>query len=114
MQVLFLKKNDVHFLRGGAFKPLTFPYRSKQYFETREKGINWFSNLRNKIKIPDGWSWLTVPINKEHKFLPNKLVEINNKENWKEMHWKKIINCQIVTKVILFIPMKHNLYQLKL
>ena len=48
----FLKKNDVHFLRGGAFKPLTFPYRSKQYFETREKGINWFSNLRNKIKIP--------------------------------------------------------------
>ena len=48
-----------------------------------------FTN-RNKIKIPDGWSWLTVPINKEHKFLPNKLVEINNKENWKEMHWKKI------------------------
>ena len=38
-----------------------------------------FTN-RNKIKIPDGWSWLTVPINKEHKFLPNKLVEINNKE----------------------------------
>ena len=48
-----------------------------------------FTN-RNKIKIPDGWSWLTVPINKEHKFLPNKLVEINNMENWKEMHWKKI------------------------
>ena len=48
-----------------------------------------FTN-RNKIKIPDGWSWLTVPINKEHKFLPNKLGEINNKENWKEMHWKKI------------------------
>ena len=48
-----------------------------------------FTN-RNKIKIPDGWAWLTVPINKEHKFLPNKLVEINKKENRKEMHWKKI------------------------
>ena len=56
-----------------------------------------FTN-RNKIKIPDGWSWLTVPINKEHKFLPNKLVEINNKENWKEMHWKKITRSYINSK----------------
>ena len=29
------------FLRGGAFKPLTFPYRSEKYTETREEGIKW-------------------------------------------------------------------------
>ena len=37
-----IKKNKCHFLRGGAFKPLTFPYRSKKYNETREMGI-WIS-----------------------------------------------------------------------
>ena len=26
-----VKKIGAHFLRGGAFKPLTFPYRSKKY-----------------------------------------------------------------------------------
>lgn len=53
-----------------------------------------FTN-RNKMKIPDGWSWLTIPINKEHKFFPNRLVEINNKENWKHIHWKKITRSYI-------------------
>ena len=31
-----VKKSGAHFLRGGAFKPLTFPYRSEKYNETRE------------------------------------------------------------------------------
>jgi len=48
----FIKKSGCHFLRGGAFKPLTFPYRSKQYFETREEGIKWLSEVRNKINLP--------------------------------------------------------------
>ena len=34
-----VKKAGAHFLRGGAFKPLSFPYRSKNYNETREQGI---------------------------------------------------------------------------
>jgi len=38
----------------------------------------------------NGWTWLTVPINKDHKFLSNMLVEINNDLPWKEYHWKKI------------------------
>ena len=29
-----IKKIGAHFMRGGAFKPLTFPYRSKKYNET--------------------------------------------------------------------------------
>ena len=48
----FIKKSGSHFLRGGAFKPLTFPYRSKQYFETREEGIKWLAEVRNKINLP--------------------------------------------------------------
>ena len=49
-----------------------------------------FTN-RNKIISTYGWTWITVPINKEHKFLPNRLVEINNDSSWKEIHAKKIL-----------------------
>ena len=38
---LQVKKAGAHFLRGGAFKPLSFPYRSEKYTETREDGIKW-------------------------------------------------------------------------
>lgn len=48
----FIKRSGAHFLRAGAFKPLTFPYRSKQYFETKEKGIKWLAEVRNKINLP--------------------------------------------------------------
>jgi len=48
-----------------------------------------FTN-RNRIIVPRGWIWITVPIKKEHKFLPNRLVEINNKISWRENHWEKI------------------------
>ena len=47
-----VKKIGAHFLRGGAFKPLTFPYRSKKFNETREKGIEWLRIAKNEIKIP--------------------------------------------------------------
>lgn len=47
-----VKKAGAHFLRGGAFKPLTFPYRSEKYNETREKGIEWLVEVREKIGIP--------------------------------------------------------------
>ena len=30
-----VKKMGAHFLRGGAFKPLSFPYRSKKYNDIR-------------------------------------------------------------------------------
>lgn len=48
-----------------------------------------FTN-RNKIKVPNDWIWLSIPINKNHKFSLNKDVEINNEENWQENHLKKI------------------------
>ena len=47
-----IKNIGAHFLRGGAFKPLTFPYRSKKFNETREKGIEWLKIAKNEFKIP--------------------------------------------------------------
>ena len=34
-----LKKNNLKIIRGHAFKPLTFPYRSKKYLETKYSGL---------------------------------------------------------------------------
>lgn len=47
-----VKKIGASFLRGGAFKPLTFPYRSKKYNETREDGIRWLGEAKRAYKIP--------------------------------------------------------------
>tara|TARA_X000001036_G_C20552232_1_gene754867 strand:- start:133 stop:1032 length:900 start_codon:yes stop_codon:yes gene_type:complete len=47
-----VKKAGAHFLRGGAFKPLTFPYRSSKYYETREDGIKWLKKARDEFEIP--------------------------------------------------------------
>ena len=47
-----VKVSGAHFLRGGAFKPLTFPYRSPKYTETREQGIEWLNIAKQKAGIP--------------------------------------------------------------
>jgi hypothetical protein len=49
-----------------------------------------FTN-RNRILDAHGPIWLSVPIIKSQKFLPNRLVEINNEIPWREDHWKKIL-----------------------
>ena len=59
-----IKKSGAHFLRGGAFKPLTFPYRGKKYTETREKGIDWLAKAKNTVGIP------IITEVMEEKFLP--------------------------------------------
>jgi hypothetical protein len=48
-----------------------------------------FTN-RNRILVPQGPIWLTVPIEKEDKFVPNSSVKINNSIRWRDDHWKKI------------------------
>ena len=49
---LNVKKSGAHFLRGGAFKPLTFPYRSKKYTETRLDGLRWLKKAKQEHNIP--------------------------------------------------------------
>ena len=46
-----VKKAGAHFLRGGAFKPLSFPYRSSKYTETRENGIKWLGIAKKETGI---------------------------------------------------------------
>ena len=45
----FLKKCGVKILRGHAYKPLTFPYRSKQYKETMTDGMNWLDEVKKHL-----------------------------------------------------------------
>lgn len=48
-----------------------------------------FTN-RNRVLSPNGPVWLSVPINKAHKFSPNSVVEINNSVPWQSEHWRGI------------------------
>ncbi len=43
---IFLKKLGVKILRGHAYKPLTFPYRSKKYAETMSNGMDWVDEVK--------------------------------------------------------------------
>lgn len=47
-----VKKAGAHFLRGGAFKPLSFPYRSEKYFELREEGLRYLEDARAATGLP--------------------------------------------------------------
>ena len=47
-----IKKSGGHFLRGGAFKPLTFPYRSPKFFEPREDGLKWLQIAKQETGLP--------------------------------------------------------------
>lgn len=44
---------------------------------------------RNKIKMPNNWSWLSVPIIKRFGQKINE-VRINNTLDWRSNHWKSI------------------------
>jgi len=47
-----IKERGAHFLRAGAFKPLSFPYRSEKFFELREKGIEFLAKAKEKTGLP--------------------------------------------------------------
>ena len=47
-----VKKAGAHILRGGAFKPLTFPYRSQKYFELRDEGLRYLEEAKNETGLP--------------------------------------------------------------
>jgi 3-deoxy-7-phosphoheptulonate synthase len=47
-----LSQLGVSFLRGGAFKPLSFPYRNAKYTETRELGIEFLKTAKQESGLP--------------------------------------------------------------
>jgi 3-deoxy-7-phosphoheptulonate synthase len=59
-----VKNSGAHFLRGGAFKPLTFPYRSEKYTETRERGVEWLGEAKERYSLP------VITEVMEERFLP--------------------------------------------
>jgi len=44
---------------------------------------------RNKIKTPNGWMWLTVPVRSSSKLKINQ-VRIDNSKKWRRKHWRSI------------------------
>lgn len=49
-----------------------------------------FTN-RNRILDPHGPVWLSVPIDKARRFMPNRDITINNSIPWRSDHWQKIL-----------------------
>lgn len=47
-----VKLSGGHMLRGGAYKPLTFPYRSEKYFETGIDGLKWLKTASLESGLP--------------------------------------------------------------
>ncbi|MBV9573584.1 MAG: WbqC family protein [Acidobacteriales bacterium] len=47
---------------------------------------------RNKIRTPEGWRWLTVPVKTAGKFgdLPINQTEIANDKPWSDGHWQNL------------------------
>lgn len=46
-----LKTAGVKYFRGGAYKPLTFPYRNESMFELREEGLEILSSIRDELDM---------------------------------------------------------------
>ena len=60
---MFLKKQGIKILRGHAYKPLTFPYRSKTYKEISSGKFHndWLKNLK-KNNFIDGTTKKKIPL----------------------------------------------------
>ena len=46
-----LEKKNIKMLRGGIYKPLTFPYRSKKYFELGDKGVKILEEIKKNFDL---------------------------------------------------------------
>lgn len=49
---LAVKERGAAMLRGGAFKPLTFPYRNERTFELRERGLEYLFEAGRETGLP--------------------------------------------------------------
>lgn len=47
-----VKQAGASMLRGGAFKPLTFPYRNERMFELRERGLEYLREAGRLAELP--------------------------------------------------------------
>lgn len=47
----FMEKNKLHLLRAAIYKPLTFPYRSKKYFELGDSGLKILQDVKKNFDV---------------------------------------------------------------
>ena len=46
-----LEKNNLKLLRGQIYKPLTFPYRSKKYYEVGDEGLRILEDIKKNFDV---------------------------------------------------------------
>lgn len=70
---------------------------------------------RNKIVSPNGgWTRITVPTKRQHKFYNIKDVEINNELPWRKKNWDSIYTAYVDTKFFyLYNDYLEKLYTLE-
>jgi hypothetical protein len=57
----------------------TFPYRRQSFQD------------RSKLRSPQGWHWISVPIFGKREGAPICAVEIKTEERWLEKHWRSFL-----------------------
>ena len=90
---LSVKKSGAHFLRGGAFKPLTFPYRSEKYNETREEGLKWLkkANIQKSNTVNDHIIGVTSIGEHTIENFKKSYLKIKEDKNWLELDYPYIL-----------------------
>ena len=58
-----LEKNKIKLIRGNIYKPLTFPYRSKKYFDIGDEGIKILESVKKNFDVK-----IVTEIMEENKF----------------------------------------------
>ena len=46
-----LEKKNIKLLRGGIYKPITFPYRSEKYFEVGDDGLKILEEVKKNFDV---------------------------------------------------------------
>jgi len=74
---------------------------------------NGFIN-RNRIKTADGWQWLTVPVKQREALKKINQVEIDDKTDWQNKHWKALVyNYKKAPYFTKYADFFENVYQKK-
>ena len=89
-----MKKNVVTIHQANYLPYIGFFNKVKQadilvMFDIADYVKNKFQN-RNKIRTADGWTYLTIPVEKKYYRRPFYQVMLPEGDKWREKHWKSI------------------------
>lgn len=68
----------------------TFPYRRQSFQD------------RSKLRSPQGWHWISIPIFGKREGAPIREVEIKTEGRWLEKHWRSFLYNYRTTKYFEF------------